>query len=209
MSYGDRNVRLDAHGVDQRVIYSYSDSPRQGTAPPGLARISAAALVKHLPGASSEPVRGRIVVIGASYDASRDRHETPVGPMPGAMVLLNATKSLNQFGQIHGPSTRAVLLTEAGLILLMAWLFTRFDSWWATLLTGSLIILILVPVSLWWFRYGVWIDLAAPILAMAMHQAFANWEQSRPHADEGPPGGLRCACPPYDLASPRQESGTE
>lgn len=187
MNYGDRSVRLDAHGVDQRVIYSYSDAPREGTVSPGLERISAAALLKHLPGAAPEPVRGGIVVIGASYDASRDRHETPVGSMPGALVLLNATKSLNQFGQIHGPSTRAVLLTEAGLILLMAWFFTRFDSWWATMLTGSLIILILVPVSFWWFRYGVWIDLAAPILAMAFHQAFANWEESRPHANEGQP----------------------
>jgi len=187
LNYGDRSVRLDAHGVDQRVIYSYSDAPREGTASPGLERISAAALLKHLPGASPEPVRGRIVVIGASYDASRDRHETPVGSMPGALVLLNASKSLNQFGQIHGPSTRAVLLIEASLILLMAWFFSRFDSWWATLLTGSLIILILVPVSFWWFRYGVWIDLAAPILAMAVHQAFANWEESRSHTDEGRP----------------------
>ncbi len=185
LNYGDRSIRLDAHGVDQRVIYSYSNSPREGTVSPGLERISAAALLKHLPGASAEPVRGRIVIIGASYDASRDRHETPVGSMPGALVLLNATKSLNQFGQIHGPSTRSVLLTETGLILLMAWFFSRFASWWATLMTGSLIILILVPVSFWWFRYGVWIDLAAPILAMAVHQAFANPAMTRHRGSSG------------------------
>ena len=66
-------------------------------------------------------------------------------------------------------------------------LWVRLPHFVQNVLTGSLIVLIFVPVSFWWFRYGVWIDLAAPILAMAVHQAFANWEESRshPHAAQG------------------------
>ena len=184
LDYGPGSVRLDAGGVDQRVIYSYSDAVHIGKAPIGLERIPAGVLVEHLAVASPEPVRERVVVIGASYEDSRDLHETPVGRMPGALVLLNAIKSLNQFGQLHGPATRFVLLIEICSIVLMAWLFSRLDSWWATMLTGSLMALILVPVSFWWFRYGVWVDLAGPILAMQVHQTFASWEEARVRSDQ-------------------------
>jgi hypothetical protein len=71
-----------------------------------LERVSAGALIRHLPGASADPVRGRVVVIGASFEDSRDLHETPVGTLPGALVMLDAIKSLNQFGPLHGPAAR-------------------------------------------------------------------------------------------------------
>jgi CHASE2 domain-containing sensor protein len=177
LRYADRLIRLSTHGIDQRVVYSFSDSAPGGKAPFGLERISAVQLLKHLPDASFDPVRDRIVVIGASYEDSRDLHETPVGRMPGALIVLNAVKSLNQLGQLEGPPTRVVLLIEVVLILVMAFLFSRFETGWAAMFTGTLIIVLLVPISFWWFRYGVWVDLAAPLLAMQLHQAFANWQQ--------------------------------
>lgn len=189
LSYAGRSIDPDAHGVEQRVIYAYSNRLRPGVAPRGLERVSAGALIGHLPGASADPVRGRVVVIGASYADSRDLHETPVGTLPGALVMLAAIKSLNQFGPLRGPETRVVLGIEAALIVLMAWLFARFDSWWAAMPTG---ILVLVPLSFWWFRYGVWVDLAAPILGMQLHQAYANREASRGHGAQSggaAPGG--------------------
>jgi hypothetical protein len=59
------------------------------------------------------------------------------------------------------------------------------------MITGTLVILALVPLSFWWFRYGVWVNLAAPLLGMQLHQAFANWEASRGHGapSRGPARG--------------------
>lgn len=42
----------------------------------------------------------RIVVIGASNQLSGDNHLTPIGAMPGAMVIINAIQSLSQLGTL-------------------------------------------------------------------------------------------------------------
>jgi hypothetical protein len=44
---------------------------------------------------------GRIVIIGGSEDLTgQDIHQTPVGPMPGAMIIANAIHSIHQFGAV-------------------------------------------------------------------------------------------------------------
>jgi len=177
--YDGRILHLAARGIDQRVIYSYSGSPPSGTEALGLQRYSAAAVVSHLPGAATDPVKGQVVVIGVSYPESRDLHETPVGQMPGALVLLNAIKSLHQFGQLHGPPSHYILLIEALLITLLAYLFSRFESWKVTMIFGFVVVLVLVPISFYVFHYGVWINLAAPLLGIQLHQAYVNWEEEQ------------------------------
>jgi hypothetical protein len=43
---------------------------------------------------SSEAVAGRIVIIGGSFADGRDIYGTPIGPMPGAFLLVNSVYSL-------------------------------------------------------------------------------------------------------------------
>lgn len=72
------------------------------TAPGGgetvaLRRISAGKLVKYDGGKAapageidSDPFKDRVAVIGASYTESTDVHETPLGTMPGSVILANS-----------------------------------------------------------------------------------------------------------------------
>lgn len=183
VSYGAaparKTVVLNAHGVHQRVIYSYTypTGNSRNPVPTGLIILRAERVLQDVENKLVDLVRNRIVTIGASYTASRDLHHTPVGEMPGALVLLNAVKSLHQFGQLRGPNNWIKLLLEIPFILVMAYAFARFDSLRAVLFSGISVILILVPASFWLFRYGIWIDLAAPILGMQAHDLWADIEE--------------------------------
>ncbi len=62
-----------------------------------LRRISARLLVsrdngtfKAAPDIDHDPFAGRVVIIGASYTGSHDIHETPLGTMPGSLILANS-----------------------------------------------------------------------------------------------------------------------
>lgn len=62
-----------------------------------LRRISAGKLVRFDGGSAapagdidSDPFKGRVAVIGASYTESTDMHETPLGTMPGSVILANS-----------------------------------------------------------------------------------------------------------------------
>lgn len=126
---------------------------------------------------SSSAVDGRVVVIGASFQDSRDYHQTPLGEMPGGIIIINAIKSLHLYGQIKPPSTGHKLLIELVLILFMSWAFARFSSYLGAITTTVMIMVILVPISFYFFKYGLWVDLAAPILGMQLHQIVAKYEE--------------------------------
>jgi CHASE2 domain len=67
-----------------------------------LTRISAGLLAQ---AEEVETLSGRIVVIGGSYVDSWDYHLTPIGVMPGAMVIINAIHSHLEFGAVHAPAS--------------------------------------------------------------------------------------------------------
>jgi len=52
------------------------------------------------------------MVIGASFAESRDRHLTPLGEMPGTLVLINAIQSLYQHGELTAPPLWVKLLSK-------------------------------------------------------------------------------------------------
>jgi hypothetical protein len=163
---GDHTVDLGAKGFHQRVIYSYSNKHKLGSAEIGYQRIPAHIITESDTQPSYEPVANKIVVIGASHQDSRDIHQTPVGSMPGALIVLNAVKSLKQFGQLDSIPLWTKILLETITITLMAYLFQRYNSLTAVFVIGVAIMVLLAPFSFYFFRYGVWVDLAAPILAM-------------------------------------------
>lgn len=113
---------------------------------------------------------GRVVVIGASFSESRDRYLTPLGEMPGALVLINAIHSLQQYGELTGPPWYMKLLFEAFLIVMMSLAFACFESFWGMVISGAVIILWLLPLSFVVFRFGVWLDFAIPLIAVQLHQ---------------------------------------
>jgi len=129
---------------------------------------------------------GRVVVIGASFSESRDRHLTPLGEMPGALVLINAIHSLQQYEELTPPPWYVKLLVEALLIVVMSLAFAWFDSFWGMVVSGTLIILALLPLSFVAFRYGVWLDFAIPLAAVQLHQTVEGFQEDQHRRSEEP-----------------------
>lgn len=86
--------------------------------------------------ACSEPAyfEGRVVVIGSSASYRGDWHYTPLGDMPGPLILVNAIRSEILFGEAQGKSLLGsfafkllVLLACTG-VWLMYWLQNHYRS---------------------------------------------------------------------------------
>jgi CHASE2 domain-containing sensor protein len=173
---GDVEVALVGDRVSNRILYAFGwsdsgDAPNptvsfEGRSVPLLTRLPARLVTD-----SAEPpdpglLAGRIVVIGASYAESRDLHRTPLGWMPGAVILQNAIYSLLQNGGLKPPSAAVVAGVQISLLVVAALVFAALGSYWAVLVAAPLTLLALLPLSFWMFRSGVWLDLAIPIGAI-------------------------------------------
>jgi CHASE2 domain-containing sensor protein len=121
-----------------------------------------------------EPVRalveGRTLVIGQTYPESGDFFETPLGRMPGATVLANAIDSMRVFGLMRKPDpwlfNGAVFL----LIVAVAGVFARWQSMLAGIIATAIIVLVAGTAGFLLFSHGVWLDFAAPLLAIQLHK---------------------------------------
>lgn len=67
--------------------------------------------------ADAATYRGKVVVIGASSPARRDRHDTPLGEMAGAENVINAIRSFAAFPHNHDKSLGALLRKKLGIVL--------------------------------------------------------------------------------------------
>ncbi len=161
--------------LSQRLIFTipwHSPAPDLITVPAHLVTESNRDL-------SGDVVTNRVVIIGASFAESRDIYRTPIGEMPGALIIANAVKSLSVYGQIAPPAVLTQWTVKLSLILLAAWAFSRFTSLVAITVAGVIIIVALVPVSFYFLKYGLWIDFAIPLFAMVIHQTVAEYRSSQ------------------------------
>ncbi len=123
----------------------------------------------------------RIVIIGGSYESSRDIYATPLGKMPGTWVLVNATHSLLQYGEFKPLPEWMKWGTEVILIVIMSLAFVYFKSFYGMLVSGILIIIGMIPFTFWLFKYGVWLDFAIPLMAVQIHYMHARYEELQRH----------------------------
>jgi hypothetical protein len=156
---------------DQRLIYSI---PWKDPAP-DLITVPAHIITESTRDLSADLIENRVVIIGASFADSRDIHRTPIGEMPGALIIANAIKSLSFYGQLRKPPVFAQWFEKLSLIFVAAWLFSRFDSLIAVTLSGAILIIALVPISFHLFKYGMWVDFAIPLFAMLIHRGVAEF----------------------------------
>jgi CHASE2 domain-containing sensor protein len=116
-------------------------------------------------------VKRGIVIIGGSHSEGRDYHQTPLGLMPGALVLINATHSLLQYKQLEPLSNWGKRLIIATLISVMAVIFLRVSSFWLAQILNLLIVVGMMFVSVILFRSsGVWLDFATPLIFVQLYQ---------------------------------------
>lgn len=174
LDFDGLQIALFGNTTSSRILYNFGSEvgavaatvPFEGRQARVLTRIPAFRLTETEQRPDPELVRGRVVVIGASFVDSRDNHLTPLGEMPGALILANAIYSLTQHGGLKPPSTSTIVLVQLGLVFLGSLSFAGLSGWWATTLTNPMVIVVLVPAAFWLFRYGVWLDFALPLVAL-------------------------------------------
>lgn len=97
-----------------------------------LRRISSGQLVSFVNGAATpvgevdrDPFEGRVVIVGASYTESTDIHETPLGTMPGSLILANSIVQAQRLVTVEpaGPMLRNVM---ALILFLIFAAFARY-----------------------------------------------------------------------------------
>jgi len=181
----DWQLHPQPSGLNRRIFYTIPWRLNPGNSRPKvsdgrflLEKLSPLEILKHPTADGSALLHDSITVIGGSYIESRDLYATPLGWMPGVLVLINAVHSLLQHGELNAPPSWVLLLAVAGVIVLMSFLFSRFDSFLGVTLSGLAIIIFILPVSFWWFKYGVWLDFAIPLLIVQWRQMAANYEEA-------------------------------
>ncbi len=188
---GAREVHLRPQATAERVVYqipwhlaegeSRPTVEHDGRAVPVLAVRPAAAVAGATDPASAAWLKGHVAIIGASFQEARDSYMTPIGRMPGALIVANAVQSLGHHGELRTPDLAQTIALEASLILLMSWAFARFDSFLGSLLSALAIILVLLPASLLAFGSGLWLSFAFPLVAILVHKLFAETEDLVDH----------------------------
>ena len=185
---GDLEILLGGDQLSSRIIYTIPwkddaiDTNRVGAIPhngqlvPLVRQWSAHTITESQGPLDGSLFKDRIVVIGGSYFDSRDYHMTPIGMMPGALVIINSIQSLLQFGNIERPPLQIIILLELLLIILVSLIFTFTQTVLGGVLSSLVIIVALLPSSFLVFRYGVWLDFALPLLAVIIHHLVAEWE---------------------------------
>jgi len=179
---GRHEIDLCPSLTAQRLIYAIPYEMREGARRPKviasggsvpiLERESAMRLAKLDRGF----LDGAVVVIGSTYRESRDWYATPIGEMPGAMVVINAIHSLGANGTLEPPHWVLRLTIVVVLVLMMSMVFARLSSFISYLVASALVLILLVPFSFLMFRSGVWVDFALPLLAVQLHEFAAEFE---------------------------------
>lgn len=186
--FGNIEFSLNSHGLENRIIFSMPFNKEQpnktqpkvtiaGKRLPVLIYIQGRTIFSGGAARIQNEIKNRIVVIGGSYEDGHDTHLTPLGDMPGSMIVLNAVRSLISYGTKHELSWYWKLCLEIGLIIIMTMAFLRFNSFFGMLLSGAIIIIVLVPLSVCNFRNGMWIDFAIPLIAVQVHQMVEEFKE--------------------------------
>jgi len=141
-----------------------------------LAQLSAA----NVPLAADNPFRGKIVLIGASFQESRDFYPTPHGLLSGLEIQANMIHTILTRSRIE-PARQ---LLAFGLLLLFtlvsSLLITLFSLMLVTILSLVAIPVILVPLSYLAFSYlGLWVDFVTPLLAISLGALAAQYFEGR------------------------------
>lgn len=139
---------------------------------------------------AGQALTGRVVVIGQSHRQSADSYFTPLGTMPGAVVLVNAIDSMARYDGMEAASSALSLPLALLSIVLVGYVYARWGSLTGTLISTMLILLLFAVASVFLFRSGLWLDFALPLLGIQAHRMIRAGEEylehrSATHVTEG------------------------
>ncbi len=190
-SVGSLDLQLPPDEIGQRISYTMPWHLNDGESWPVvracqknveiLTRLQAHQVGEHM--AQAGPPKAQIlydalVVIGGSFAEGHDLHPTPLGDMPGALVVANSVNSILAHGQIETPGRVGTLVIEIALVLFMAWMFAARASFWAVVFSTLALVVFMLPVSVFFFfQHGLWLDFALPLMAVFVHNLVKEFEE--------------------------------
>lgn len=128
-------------------------------------------------------IKDSVVLIGGSFADSRDIYATPVGLMPGALIILNSIHSLLQPGELNVVWWWLNLLIEAALIVVISVFFSVFGTSLGKMFIYLMVTFgLLFSLSLLQFPTGVWLDFAIPPLAVIFHYLYEKSSFAKHHS---------------------------
>ena len=175
LTFGNLSFSLGSDELNQRIMYSLNEEKRspqidiQGKKQQVFSYIPAITVIageKRL--LTTDYLKGHIVIIGGSYNDSNDIYSTPIGKMPGAMIILNSVRTLLAYGTNHELPKWCKILIETFVIILLTIVFMYFRNIFAKFVAWFVIMLTLLPLSLYFFHSGIWINFATPFFAVGL-----------------------------------------
>lgn len=113
-----------------------------------------------------------VVLIGSSARDNADRLQTPIGPMPGALVLLNAIDAALSEDYAKQPPLFDQLALELFAVVAASVLFLRAPR----TISFAVLVTVSVILSSSFFAFGnmYWLDPVPPLIAIGAHEATAH-----------------------------------
>jgi CHASE2 domain-containing sensor protein len=180
-------LRLSSRNADRRFFYRVGWESARGRAT--MAAFVPATLVTDVDAAHAfDPAvaAGRIVVIGGSYLDNPDLHRTPLGLMPGTLILINAIQALVQNDSLRETPAALRIGIEGALILVLSALSVYLPAAAALIVSILFVIASALTFGFVFLNMGYWIDPVLPLLGIFMHNLFEfsvhRWRHRSKHA---------------------------
>lgn len=175
--------------LNERIIYTIGwqrgkidlgpemKSEEDGTITVGpLVRVASASTVtEHGDDGPLDFAKNSIVIIGGSFESSGDIQKTPLGKMPGALVIVNSIHQLLTYGTQIELSRSWHLAIGFLMVVVNALLFHFLRP--AVAVTAALsVVAILMIVTVPYFRSGFALDLEVPSAGVLLHRFLVSLE---------------------------------
>jgi hypothetical protein len=164
-------VSLSTDGMERRFFYRVAwDADRSR---PIMSAYVPAALVTDADARHPYDVAiaaDRIVVIGGSYADNPDFHRTPIGTLPGTLIMINAMQSLISDDRIHEVPILLRFAIEGALITVVSLIFLYVTPGRAMLASSALVICAALTVGYAFLNRGYWIDPVLPLVGIQVHE---------------------------------------
>jgi CHASE2 domain-containing sensor protein len=176
-------VVIDGAETASRVIYAVRwEKGKAGLGPRDVGggfkiAVRSAQAVERIPAGGGIPgIEGAIAIIGGSFDESGDLHETPIGVMPGAIVLANAIDALIHHGTPKSPPWPLSLALSLVIIALTALAAATLKGPAAAIVAAAGVVA-LTLFTLPMLRSGYVFTLAAPAVGILLIDTVRSlWE---------------------------------
>ena len=124
---------------------------------------------------ADNPFRGRIVLVGATFRESRDRHPTPVGLLPGVEIHANMVHTLLARRVLLPPPLAVNFLVLAGACVAVSLLSVWLRPVWVGVVTAVLIAAFVAVSYEAYASGGYWLDFVAPVVGMLAYLEGSRW----------------------------------